>query len=1287
MQQEIKQTPKYETKRKNVPDRIKFFLAQKRESLIALNPSDEEEGRSSRLFITLIEVSIGICILLHGMFLFMKTFQLSSAEVILMASVFPFVFILFSIFCLVQVKAQRMYPTISIYVVVNFLSIAAAAFVFDGTVSPAWVLFIWPTAIAGVLLSPIYSIRMIVISVFYFFVLFVLARLNIYEPIYSFGTEGREFLMVAFQLIMLVSTAGFLTYLNMQGFHIALGRLKKETTGRKKAEEALRESEIRFRTLVEQSPFSTQVFRVDGSVITINKAYCELWGADEKDANFIINNYNVLKDEQLEAAGLMQYIKKAFGGEFTEIPVVEYDPQKTEMVSSTDLHKRWVIGYMWPVVDDNGEIIEVVLMHEDVTERKRAEQALRESENFRRTIIESEPECVKIVTIDGIILDMNPAGLRMLEAESLNEIKGKSVYRVLPAKWHEVFRKLSDKISKGESVVEEFEILGIKGSRKWVETHAVPLHDKNSKIYAQLAITRDITQRKQAEEDFRLSEERYRRLFNVSPVGVILEDSEGNILDVNEAFCKDYGYTREELIGKNVMILVPLQRREAVFDNIKKILNGQFLEHEALSLRKDGELRYIQLKETRIKLPDGRFGILSIENDITERRAAEEALKESEARFKILAESTSSAIFIYDQKFNYINPSGEKLLGYTQEELLNMNFWDVVHPDFKELIKERGNARLRGEKVTPRYEFKIKKKSGDERWIDFSASRIQYKGGNAAIGTAFDITERKHAEEALQQRFRLEQLISTFSANLVKSSSLTLNSIINNALKFLGEALHIDRTYVFQFNQDRTTADNTHEWCAEGIEPQIEKMKGIPTERFPWWMERMNRFENILIPSVEDLPDEAAAEKEILLMQNIQSILAVPMVYSNMLMGFVGFDSVKTKRTWSEEDISILKIVTDVVANALVRNQTEVVLRQSEEQYRNLFEGIPIGLYHTSLEGKLIRANRAMIDLLGYPDIESLRQINVSEMYVDHEARLNIQEELRLQGLIKGAEIQLKRYDGKIVWVRDTSHVVCDSAKKNIYYEGGLEDITEQKRAEEELIIAKEKAEISDKLKSEFLAQMSHEIRSPINIILSFAGLLRDEIEDKLDESLKESFTAIENAGKRIIRTINLILNMSEIHVGVYELKPKKFDIDDDVIRLIHAEYHHIAKTKNLDFKVKRLTEHADIFADEYSVSQIISNLVDNAIKYTKEGYVEIIIRRDASERLCVDVCDSGIGISEEYLPKIFNVFSQEEQGYTRPYEGNGLGLALVKKYVELNNAEIVVESKKGAGSKFTVTF
>jgi len=204
---------------------------------------------------------------------------------------------------------------------------------------------------------------------------------------------------------------------------------------------------------------------------------------------------------------------------------------------------------------------------------------------------------------------------------------------------------------------------------------------------------------------------------------------------------------------------------------------------------------------------------------------------------------------------------------------------------------------------------------------------------------------------------------------------------------------------------------------------------------------------------------------------------------------------------------------------------------------------------------------------------------------------------------------------------------------------------------------------------------------------LSFAGLLRDEIEDKLDESLRESFTAIENAGKRIIRTINLILNMSEIHVGVYELKPKKFDIDDDVIRLIHAEYHHIAKTKNLDFRIKRLADDVHIFADEYSVSQIVSNLVDNAIKYTKEGFVEIVVRRNESERLCVDVCDSGIGISEEYLPKIFNIFSQEEQGYTRPYEGNGLGLALVKKYVELNNAEISVESKKGGGSKFTVTF
>jgi len=247
-------------------------------------------------------------------------------------------------------------------------------------------------------------------------------------------------------------------------------------------------------------------------------------------------------------------------------------------------------------------------------------------------------------------------------------------------------------------------------------------------------------------------------------------------------------------------------------------------------------------------------------------------------------------------------------------------------------------------------------------------------------------------------------------------------------------------------------------------------------------------------------------------------------------------------------------------------------------------------------------------------------------------------------------------------------------------------EISDRKRVEKKLIGALEKAESSDQLKSEFLAQMSHEIRTPINTILSFTSLIRDELEFKIDEDLSYSFLSIANAGRRIIRTIDLLLNMSEIQTGSFDFKPRKLDLKNDVFGYLLDEYQILAKEKGLDFSIIYADEPINIYADEYATQQIFANLIDNAIKYTPNGEV-VISYSNSIEKVTVKISDTGIGISEEYLPHLFEQFSQEDRGYTRKFEGNGLGLALVKNYCEMNNAEISVSSDKGKGTTFTISF
>ena len=216
---------------------------------------------------------------------------------------------------------------------------------------------------------------------------------------------------------------------------------------------------------------------------------------------------------------------------------------------------------------------------------------------------------------------------------------------------------------------------------------------------------------------------------------------------------------------------------------------------------------------------------------------------------------------------------------------------------------------------------------------------------------------------------------------------------------------------------------------------------------------------------------------------------------------------------------------------------------------------------------------------------------------------------------------------------------------------------------------------------------MSHEIRTPINAILSFSSLIRGDLEGSVSDDLTDSFDLIERGGKRLIRTIDLILNVAQLQTGKYKVDLVEVDLEEDIILPLFSQFEKIASANGLKLQFKNNVEYSKIVCDYYSINQLFINLIDNAIKYTLEGSVEIQINRSMKENLVVDIIDTGIGISQEYLDKIFEIFTQEESGYSRKFEGTGLGLSLVKQYAKLNNAEVVVESKKGKGSKFSVIF
>ncbi|GJQ61346.1 MAG: hypothetical protein SCALA702_03990 [Melioribacteraceae bacterium] len=232
------------------------------------------------------------------------------------------------------------------------------------------------------------------------------------------------------------------------------------------------------------------------------------------------------------------------------------------------------------------------------------------------------------------------------------------------------------------------------------------------------------------------------------------------------------------------------------------------------------------------------------------------------------------------------------------------------------------------------------------------------------------------------------------------------------------------------------------------------------------------------------------------------------------------------------------------------------------------------------------------------------------------------------------------------------------------------------------LLKAKEDAEAADKLKTEFLAQISHEIRTPLNTIVNFSSIIAEES----NKENQECCVSIEGAAKRIITTVEHLLNMSDIMTSAYEPKLRKLDIVERVIDLVIPEYVKLAKNKGLNFVTNNSAVNTKIYADEHAIGQIVTNLFDNAVKFTNRGKVELTLQNN-NDHLEIIISDTGIGISEDHLDKIFYPFTQETTGYTREYDGIGLGLCLVKNYCDLNDIKLEITSQKGVGTTIKLIF
>jgi two-component system, cell cycle sensor histidine kinase and response regulator CckA len=671
-------------------------------------------------------------------------------------------------------------------------------------------------------------------------------------------------------------------------------------------------------------------------------------------------------------------------------------------------------------------------------------------------------------------------------------------------------------------------------------------------------ITKSVEKHLFTEEALRSSETELRALFSSMKDVILVLDKQGRYLKIVPTNPALLYKPANELIGRTLTEVFSTIEAEAFNNCIQRTIETKTTQNIEYKLT----IQHTEVWFAATVSPMTEDTVIWVARDITEHKHAEEILKESEAKFRTVSETSTSAIFIYqNEEFRFVNQGALNISGYSREELFQMHFWDLIHPDYKELIKERGLRRQEGESVPSRYEFKIITKDGEERWVDFTAKPIEYQGKPAGIGTAFDITERKRVEQLQSAVYRIAETANTSSslnelfpavhaiikevmpANnfyialldheaqtvnfpyfvdevditppqgpvgrgltayvLRKGKSLLCNQECFEQMLQSGEAESVgaaspiwlgvpliveNRTIgamVVQHYSDPSAYTIREQQVLEFVSSEV----GRAIER-KWTDERLRESEERYRRLIDLSPDAIAvhvdgkivfANKATLTLLGAKSI---DEIIGKAELDFVHPENRKAtaeriRKLYAEGgelpafeekfirldgtpvDVDVAaspfvfqgkKAIQVVVRNITERKQAEEAIRRSEEKYRDIFANATMGIYQSTLDGKLITANVTLAKILGYSSVEELLQCDMAkDIYWNKSERMKLIQEYEPKGKASDIEIRWKRKDGNPVWIQLNAHAIKDQAEDTMYFDGFVLDLTERKKAQEAL--------------------------------------------------------------------------------------------------------------------------------------------------------------------------------------------------------------------------------------------
>ncbi len=393
-------------------------------------------------------------------------------------------------------------------------------------------------------------------------------------------------------------------------------------------------------------------------------------------------------------------------------------------------------------------------------------------------------------------------------------------------------------------------------------------------------------------------------------------------------------------------------------------------------------------------------------------------------------------------------------------------------------------------------------------------------------------------------------------------------------------------------------------------------------------------------------------------------------------------------RMAEDKSIRVVGTITDIEK----RRRAELAMREAEQRFRGMFENSISGIYQIAPEGRFISANPALAEILGYRSAEemvSYVQDIGTQIYVRPEDRRAFVDKLLFEGRISGIETEVKRKDGKRIWIMENARVVRNERGSVEYFEGSIWDVTERKQAEDTMRDARLQAEISSRTRMEFLANMSHELRTPLNAVIGFSEIIKDEVMGPLGTSVyKEYAQDIYDSGNYLLKVISEILEVSKIETGNRELAVTTFRLPKALKSCMIIMSGRIEQA-GVDVNLHIPEDLPEMVAEELGVKQIMLNLIGNAIKFTPEGgKVDVTARiEEPTGELVIDVTDTGIGMTDDEIKKAMQPFGKVDTTFSGMKAGTGLGLTIVDSLVTLHGGRFQLISEKGKGTTARVTF